>query len=91
MYDTDKYSGKICSRTLQTLVLYGKSHVPTGGFLKCVLSNDLSGSVGRADERNLESLPDIVKFIYNEMPTGSHGSEAAVKTWIKGGKTHDTY
>ena len=85
MYDTDKYTGKICSRTLQSLVLYGTARKSTGGFLKCVLSNDLSGSIGRADKRNLESLPDIVKFVYNEMPTGCHGSRDRVAEWLSGG------
>jgi len=54
-----------------------------GGFLIAVLSNDLFGAVGRADRENLAALPDIVKYIYNELPAGSWGSNDIIWRWVE--------
>ena len=45
-----------------------------GGFLGCVLANDLSGAVLRADPMSMRSLRDIVKYLHNELPSKSFGS-----------------
>jgi|DEB0MinimDraft_3_1074331.scaffolds.fasta_scaffold01413_7 hypothetical protein len=55
-----------------------------GGFLTAVLANNLSESVGRADEESRQALFDIVKFIYNELPGNAWGSHSKVKEWING-------
>ena len=53
-----------------------------GHFLYYVLSNDLIGAVNRADSENIKLLPDIVKWIYNEAPSGCFGSDVKVKAWL---------
>ena len=55
---------------------------PVGDFLTAVLSNDLMGALGRADEYNKVAIFDICSYVYNEIPSGSHGSRKAVKDWI---------
>lgn len=68
--------------TKQSLEYYVVNKVAPGGFLTAVLENDLFSAVSRADTQNIESLKDIVKFIYNRCPLGCHGSEAAVVAWL---------
>ena len=40
-----------------SLQRYADQGVPTGGFLKACLSNDLYGAFARADAKNLTALP----------------------------------
>ena len=73
-----------CPQTVVgTLRNYLQYHIGTGGFLEAVLSNDLVGSLGRADERNKECLHDIVRFLYNEAPAISWGSKNRYREWLK--------
>jgi hypothetical protein len=48
--------------------------IPTGGFLRAVLANDLMQAVGRADESSLANLAEIARYIYNDIPANAHGS-----------------
>lgn len=68
---------------ISSLDRYVKHGVPTGGFLKAVLSNDLLESVSRADSGNLSVLPEIVLYIHNHLPSGCHGSRERVQMWIQ--------
>ena len=52
-----------------------------GGFLKSLLSNDLMGAMGRADEVNLKALPDWGNFLHNNVPSRCFGSPEAVNEW----------
>ena len=70
--------------TYLTLKRYAENRIPTGGFLKAVLSNDLFEAVGRADWDNRKSLHEICSHIYNNLPAGCWGSEAIVETWLEG-------
>jgi len=54
-----------------------------GSFLMAVLINDLYGAVGHADSENLAALPDIVRYIYNELPGNSWGSRERVWEFVK--------
>lgn len=65
---------------LQRYVEYG---VPTGDFLRAVLSNDLRESFGKADETNREALFEIVSFCHNHLPGMCWGSPAKVKDWLE--------
>jgi len=56
--------------------------IPTGGFLRAVLANDLMEAVGRADESSLLHLADICRFVYNDIPSNVHGSYARVDAHI---------
>ena len=72
----------IPEHTKHSLDAYGKKGVPVGGFLFAVLSNDIFAAVGRADDANYRALGDIVKYVYNNLPMGCHGSEEAVERWL---------
>ena len=61
---------------------YAQEHIPTGGFLRAALANDFMEAVGRADHINLQSLHDIARYIYNNMPSTCHGSYDIVDAWL---------
>ena len=67
---------------MESLRRYIDQHIPTGGFLEAVLSNDLKEAVGRADEDNMRVLPELVGFLYNEAPGTCWGSPERVRAWI---------
>ncbi len=56
--------------------------IPPGDFLTAVLSNDLEGSVSRADDVNALILPNYCRFLYNHVPSQCKGSPERVKEWI---------
>jgi len=64
--------------TLAALDRYVNHGILPGGFLVKVLSNDLFGAVGRADKENLAALPEIVQYIYCELPADAWGSHELV-------------
>ena len=72
----------IPERTKQAIDQYVSAHTPRGGFLTAVLSNDLKGAFGRADEENRAALFDIVGYCYNEIPSECWGSPAKVEAWL---------
>ena len=61
---------------------YAANGVPTGDFLRAVLSNDLTDAACRADEDNLEDLVNIVKYAYNDLPSACRGSPEKVAAWL---------
>ena len=69
--------------TKEALDRYVSHGIMPGGFLVKVLSNDLFGAVGQADSENLAALPEIVKYIYNRMPSSSWGSRDHVVNFIR--------
>ena len=69
--------------TKLSLDRYGQIGVPTGDFLKAVLSNDLFDAYARADRENINDLPEIVQYIFNELPMKSWGSREKVEAWIE--------
>ena len=73
----------IPKRILESLDNYAKDKVPTGGFLRAVLSNNLFDAICRADLENLLALHQICKYIYNEIPSTCWGSPVIVKEWLK--------
>jgi hypothetical protein len=73
----------IPSHTKAALDRYVNQKYLPGGFLMAVLSNDLFGAVGRADSENLAALPDIVKYVYNQMPANSWGSQELVYKFVE--------
>ena len=56
-----------------------------GDFLTAVLSNDLMGAVGRADDINRHRLFNYAAYFYNYAPPGSYGSPEAVRAWAAAG------
>ena len=56
---------------------------PLGDFLQAVIANDLRDAVGRADNLNVGQLPAFVAYVYNEMPSTSHGSRQRYTAWLE--------
>jgi hypothetical protein len=79
---SDKY-GKIPQRTCEAIDRYVENGTPTGGFLKGVLSNDLTETIIRADYDNLEALQDILAYCYWEIPAECWGSRERVRRWVE--------
>ena len=52
-----------------------------GGFLTAVLCNDLAGAVDKADDRNVELIPNFVKLLYNHAPMACWGSKQRFWEW----------
>lgn len=63
--------------------LYIEKGTPPGHFMTAVLSNDLMGAMGRADDINRHRIFDICAFLHNEAPIGCFGSPERVKDWIE--------
>ena len=68
--------------TKDALDRYVNHHIPTGGFLYRVLTNDLFGALSKADQDNTRALHLIVKYIYNELPGSCWGNSKAVEEWL---------
>ncbi len=71
----------IPERMMPALKNYTEHGEIPGDFLQAVISNDLSGAVGRADEENLANLPAFVAYLYNEVPAGAWGSREKMYKW----------
>jgi hypothetical protein len=62
---------------------YVERGIPTGGFLQAVIDNDLAKACGKADQNNMQILPAIVAYLYNECPSGCWGRSGAFMDWIE--------
>lgn len=71
------------------LDLYRKQGVPTGGFLKKLLENDLMGAMSKADHISMTLFPELCSYIYNHMPHDCWGGPQQVKDWLS--KTADEF
>ena len=69
--------------TKAALDRYAQDHLPTGNFLRGVLENNLLEAITRADEENLRDLPEIIKYVYNDLPSPCWGSKQAVQNWLE--------
>ena len=77
----DELRARVPTSVLNDLDAYVYKHVPPGGFLEAVLSNNLKESFGRADNNNIRAMFDIVCYIYNCVPLTCWGSYELVKSW----------
>jgi len=80
MADFSRY--QIPSHTQGALERYLDHGLPPGGFLSAVIANDLMGAVARADIQNMTAIPEIAKFLFNEAPAGSWGSDENLENWL---------
>ena len=62
-------------------VKFGKGEQRCGGFLKALLTNDLSLTVQRADHTNLWLIPYYVFYLTWYCPMDCWGSEEKFKNW----------
>lgn len=56
-------------------------HQPVGRFLNAVLSNDLKEAMHCADGENMNNLPAIVSWFYNNAPADCWGTKGRVGAW----------
>lgn len=75
--------------TLNSLKLYVEQGIPPGSFLCAVLENNLFSAINRADKANLAALVDIVKYVYNEIPSNAWGHPKAVSEYIESFRTKE--
>lgn len=68
---------------IEGLIEYVDMGIPMGGFMTALVENDLRGTVSRADSVNIQLIPVIFGFIYNECPSGCFGSVEKVSDWIE--------
>ena len=70
---------------LDSLSRYVHERVPPGegSFLEAVLENNLAQSFGRADDKNIEMIPTIIRYIWYNLPSRCWGSPAKVKAWLE--------
>jgi hypothetical protein len=61
---------------------YIEQGIRPGDFMTAVLSNDLFGAFGWADDINRRKLFDICAWLYNHAPAGSYGSPKHMQDWI---------
>lgn len=71
------------STTKKAIDKYVADGTPVGDFVRAVLENDLRGAVCHADEQNLRDLAEIVKHVYNNIPSGCWGSPEKVSAWLE--------
>ena len=67
----------------ESLDRYAKDRIPPGGFLKAVLENDLMSAIARADHMNRQRLPEICKYVFNELSSSIWGSREKVQNHLK--------
>lgn len=68
---------------IESLNRYVEKGIHPGDFLKAVLENNLMEAVGRADHINIRRLPEICKYVYNNIPSLCHGSLEKVEKWVQ--------
>ena len=68
--------------TVESIDRYVNDGIPPGDFLFAVLSNNLKESFKRADSNNCRYMADIVRYLYNYVPSACWGSPESVKTWL---------
>lgn len=71
--------------TLQGLKAYVEDRRPVGDFLHAVLTNNLKGVFVHGDSYNIQALLSIMRFVHNELPFVSQGSEDKVSTFLRDG------
>jgi len=62
---------------------YIENGIPPGDFLQAVICNKLKESFECADDTNISRMFDIVRFMYNEVPSICWGSSERMTNWVK--------
>ena len=76
------YTYEIREEMKEAIDQYAEQGQPLGDFLTALLANDLMEALGRADDGNRRDIFQLCMYVYNEIPSLSHGSYAIVKAWI---------
>lgn len=87
LYELDQISDSVVvaipRRIREGLDRYACYGVPTGDFLRAVLSNNLMEAVGRADDDSLAAIQSICQYVHNALPGVCHGSPEKVKAHVE--------
>ena len=83
--EVDNLNHKIPEHMRDAMRRWIERGIPGGSFLNAVLSNNLSGAFGRADDINRAAIGDYVSFLYWDAPSGCWGSPEKVKEWAAHG------
>ncbi len=73
---------KVPAHLIPGLVRYIVYGIPTGDFLRAVLSNDLFGAMEKADEESAGGMKQICTFLYSYAPSECRDSDYSVTKWI---------
>jgi hypothetical protein len=63
------------------LLRYVRQGIPTGDFLRAVLTNDLADACRRGDAVTVRFLAEIVEFLDTYVPADAWGSREAWDRW----------
>ena len=77
----DGQYAQIPLRMQEALRRYVVQGILPGNFLQAVITNNLRGAVGYADEENLPLLKVYVQWFYNVAPSSCSGSIEIMRNW----------
>jgi hypothetical protein len=72
----------VSDRFAESLIRYAVRGVPTGGFLRAFLANDLAQAISRADDDALREFRPLLHFVWNFLGAKCWGSYAMVDEWL---------
>jgi len=61
---------------------YQEHQLDPGGFLRAVLSNDLTEAVNRGDAESLQNLPAITRYVFSNLPSNIWGSKEKIHNYF---------
>ncbi len=64
-----------------SLARWYEEALPPGSFLMAALSNQLTETFKRADNKSLPGIYNLVTHLYNDFPMQAWGSQENVDTW----------
>lgn len=64
---------------------YVQNGTPTGSCTEAILSGDLFDAFARADDDTKQGMAQIVRYIFNRVPTGCWGSRETYQAWVERG------
>lgn len=68
--------------TYEGIRRYVDDRIKPGSFITAVLSNNLRDSFGKGDQENRDTLFEIVRYLYWEVPGDCWGSHERVSEWL---------
>lgn len=80
---SEEITDRIPTRLRESIDRYAQYGVPTGGFLRAVLENDLFSAIALADNDSLAAIKVICTYIHNALPSTCWGSRENVKRHLQ--------
>ncbi len=63
------------------IMRYVNNGIMPGSFTSAILANDLEAAANRADEVNVELIPEYLRFFGQKIPAVAWGSHSAIAEW----------